>query len=118
MNVYTIIMFTVEFSISNENMVQYWICFWTITGMCCQCIIDILFTIISQGDKEENNYDYEIQAMLLCIYCRVACDVKLLRMAKFPTVFLQRSYGMHTRGFYKRSTFETGFLSVFFITDL
>ena len=34
-NVYTIIMFTVEFSISNENMVQYWICFWTITGMCC-----------------------------------------------------------------------------------
>ena len=37
--------------------------------MCCQCIIDILFTIISQGDKEENNYDqYEIQAMLLCIY--------------------------------------------------
>ena len=25
-------------------------------------------TIISQGDKEENNYDYEIQAMLLCIY--------------------------------------------------
>ena len=69
MNVYTIIMFTVEFSISNENMVQYWICFWTITGMCCQCIIDILFTIISQGDKEENNYDqYKIQAMLLCIY--------------------------------------------------
>ena len=62
-------MFTVEFSISNENMVQYWICFWTITGMCCQCIIDILFTIISQGDKEENNYDqYEIQVMLLCIY--------------------------------------------------
>ena len=48
----------------------------------------------------------------------VACDVKLLRMAKFPTLFLQRLYGMHTRGFYKRSTFETGFLSVFFITDL
>ena len=54
MNVYTIIMFTVEFSISTENMVQYWICFWTITGMCCQCKIDILFTIIGQGDKEED----------------------------------------------------------------
>ena len=53
MNVYTIIMFTVEFSISNENMVQYWICFWRL-GMCCQCIIDILFTIIGQGDKEED----------------------------------------------------------------
>ena len=48
----------------------------------------------------------------------VACDVKLLRMAKFPeiiTVFLQRLYGMHTRGFYKRITFKAGFLSVFFI---
>ena len=51
----------------------------------------------------------------------VACDVKLLCMAKFPeiiTVFLQRSPVWHTRGFYKRSTFETGFLSMFFITDL
>ena len=48
----------------------------------------------------------------------VACDVKLLRMAKFLTIFLQRLYDMHTRGFYKRSTFETGFLIMFFITDL
>ena len=117
MNVYTIIMFTVEFSISNENMVQYWICFWTITGMCCQCIIDILFTIISQGDKEENNYDYEIQPMLLCIYW-LHVTSNYFVWQNFLTYSCKDCMACITRGFYKRSTFETGFLSVFFITDL
>ena len=44
----------------------------------------------------------------------VACDVKLLRMAKFPTVFLQRSYGCIRGAFTNEALFETGFLKCVF----